>query len=159
VRSVREAEVDVVRSKLSSLSGESYVVVRGPKGVGKTCIVDTVLEKRPGVLRLDVYPGTTGPEILVKALSALCGHEKEKGLEAHAKEVLKWYNRFYSKHPFVISLQAKERFPPSPCAEIVPAARDLAGFGLKVLVDASQHALAEKKTEWDSVVKLGVRAY
>jgi Cdc6-like AAA superfamily ATPase len=59
VHSVRNAEVDLVRYKLSSLSGESYVVVRGPKGVGKTCIVDSVLEERPGVLRFDIYPGTT----------------------------------------------------------------------------------------------------
>jgi hypothetical protein len=155
VHSVRKAEVDLVRKKLSSLSGESYVVVRGPKGVGKTCILDSVFERRPGFLRLDIYPGTTGPEILMKALSALSGHEKEKGQEARVRNVLKWHNRFYSGYPFVIILQAKERFPPSPYAEIGPAARDLGALGFKVLVDASQHALADKKTERERYVEVG----
>jgi hypothetical protein len=155
VHSVRKAEVDLVRKKLSSLSGESYVVVRGPKGVGKTCILDSVFERRPGFLRLDIYPGTTGPEILMKALSALSGHEKEKGQEARVRNVLKWHNRFYSGYPFVIILQAKERFPPTPYAEIGPAARDLGALGFKVLVDASQHALADKKTARERYVEVG----
>jgi hypothetical protein len=57
-----------------------------------------------------------------------------------AKTVLKWYNRLLGRFPFVIVIQAKERFPPMNCAEAGPAARDLGGIGFKVIVDASQHA-------------------
>jgi hypothetical protein len=67
---------------------------------------------------------------------------------------LKWYNRFYSNYPFVIALQAKERFPPTPYAGIGPAARDLGSFGFQVLVDASQHALADKKTKRERYVEI-----
>jgi hypothetical protein len=153
VHSVRKAQVELVRNKLSTLSGESFLVVRGPKGVGKTCIVDTVLETRPGVVRLDIYPGTSGPEILKKVFSAISGNISE-GHQASAKDVLKWYNRLYSKYPFVIALQAKERSPPSPCADIGPAARDLGAFGFQVLVDASQHALGDKETERERYVEI-----
>jgi hypothetical protein len=152
VHSVRKAEMDLVRNKLSSLSGESYVVVRGPKGVGKTCIVDSMLEKRPGVLRFEVDAGTTRIDIMNEVFSLVTGNGRER---ARAKDVLKWYNRFYSKYPCVIALQAKERFPPSPYAEIGPAARDLGGLGFQVLVDASQHALADKKTERERYVEIG----
>jgi hypothetical protein len=65
------------------------------------------------------------PEILNKVFSRVSGSgSDQKGQEAHAQDVFKWYNRFYSKYPFVIALQAKERFPPSPYSEIGPAARD-----------------------------------
>jgi hypothetical protein len=71
-----------------------------------------------------------------------------------ARRVLKWYNRFYNRYPFVIAIQAKERFPPKPWAEIGPAARDLSGFGFKIIVDASPHALPEKETEREEYVDI-----
>jgi hypothetical protein len=66
--------------------------------------------------------------------SSVAGFGKNKDLEgckSRARNVLKWYNRLYGKYPFVITFQAKERFPPEPWAEIGPAARDLGGFGFR----------------------------
>jgi hypothetical protein len=74
--------------------------------------------------------------------------------KSHAKGVLKWYNCFYGRYPFVIAIQAKDRFPPDPWAHIGPAARDLGGLGFKVLVDASQDALADKETEREEYVDI-----
>jgi hypothetical protein len=155
IHSIRAADIEQLKNRLASLTGERYAVVRGPKGVGKTCIVDTMLEKRPGVLRFDVPAGKSYDDIMYMVFSTVSGNGKNlQSCKSHAKGVLKWYNRFFGRYPFVIAIQAKERFPSDPSAHIGPAARDLGGFGFKVLVDASQHALADKETEREEYVDI-----
>ena len=113
VRSVRSSDIQTVQRKISTLTGETFVVVRGPKGVGKTCIVDTVLEKRPGVLRFDIPPGKRYDDIMKQVYSSVSGSEKDlETSEADTKKILKWYNRFYLRCPGVVAFQADER--PAP---------------------------------------------
>jgi hypothetical protein len=127
--------VELVRNKLSSLSGESYVVVRGPKGAGKTCIVDSVLENRPGILRFDIPPATTYREIMNDVFTAVSGNSGPlQAQKSRAKDILKWHNRFYANDPFVIAFHVMERFPPSIYADIGSVSRYLGAFDFKCLL-------------------------
>ena len=53
-KSIRHDEVQKVRNDLSNLSSGCYLVVTGPKDVGKTCLVSTALHRRFGVTTIDV---------------------------------------------------------------------------------------------------------
>lgn len=155
VHSVRLADVQMVGKKLSTLAGEKFVVVHGPKGVGKTCIVDTVLEKRPGVMRFDIPPGKQYEDIMSQVFSAVSGNGKDlETSKSQARNILKWYNRFYRNYPAVVAFQAKERFPPQPAAHIGPCARDLGAIGFRVIVDASPHAMTARQTEREHYVDI-----
>jgi ABC-type Mn2+/Zn2+ transport system ATPase subunit len=46
--------VQRVRDIVSKLEGGSYLVVTGPNGVGKSCILSTALHRRWGVVTISV---------------------------------------------------------------------------------------------------------
>lgn len=147
VHSIRAREIEQVKSKLAYSGIEDFVVVVGPKGVGKTCIVDTALEKRPGVLRLSVPSGKGKEDILHDVFGACSGsHSDLDSKKFNSECVLKWHNRIFPSYPMIVALQLDERFPPPPPASTGPAARDLRRMGFKVIVDTSQHAYDGKKT-------------
>ena len=52
--SVREEEIKFLRSKLESFDRGSYVVVTGGTGLGKTCLIDSVLNRYGGVVTISV---------------------------------------------------------------------------------------------------------
>ncbi len=56
--SVRKEEINFLRSKLESLGKGSYVVVTGGKGLGKTCLIDSVLNRYGGVVTISVRVST-----------------------------------------------------------------------------------------------------
>ncbi len=58
--SQRTDEVERVRAMLALPEKDRYTVVVGQKGVGKSCIVDTLIEGLPGVAVVGVDPGTSG---------------------------------------------------------------------------------------------------
>ena len=57
-RSLRLKDVQSLRSALNMLAPQSYIVVSGPKGVGKTCVIDTATERTCGIVGVSVAPGT-----------------------------------------------------------------------------------------------------
>jgi hypothetical protein len=56
--SVREKEIKFLRSKLESFDRGRYVVVTGGKGLGKTCLIDSVLNRYGGVVTISVRVST-----------------------------------------------------------------------------------------------------
>ena len=56
--SVREEEIKFLRSKLESFGRDRYVVVTGGKGLGKTCLIDSVLNLYGGVVTISVRVST-----------------------------------------------------------------------------------------------------
>ena len=56
--SVREKEVKFLRSKLESFGRGRYLVVTGGKGLGKTCLTDSVLSRYGGVVTISVRVST-----------------------------------------------------------------------------------------------------
>ena len=62
--SARTNEVNFIKNKLARTSwDQEYLAVTGPKGVGKTCLIDTALRRTAGVARVTVNPGNT-PEMV-----------------------------------------------------------------------------------------------
>jgi hypothetical protein len=54
IRSHRKAEINELLNHLKHLKEGQYVVVVGGKGIGKSCLIRTALEKRHGVVHVDV---------------------------------------------------------------------------------------------------------
>ena len=56
--SVRAMEIKFLRSKLESFGRGRYLVVTGGKGLGKTCLIDSVLNRYGGVVTISVRVST-----------------------------------------------------------------------------------------------------
>jgi hypothetical protein len=52
--SVRSKEMKHLIMKIENLGRGHYLVVTGGKGVGKSCLVDSVLNQKPGVIKISV---------------------------------------------------------------------------------------------------------
>jgi hypothetical protein len=48
--SVRKKDMKILSQKLATLSGGRYVVVTGGKGFGKSCLIQTALHRKFGVI-------------------------------------------------------------------------------------------------------------
>ena len=54
IESVRKMEINKLRKKINSLNDGRYLVVTGGKGYGKTCLIESALDKQPSVLKISV---------------------------------------------------------------------------------------------------------
>ena len=52
--SIRSKEINFLRSKLKALRKGHYLVVTGGKGLGKTCLINSVLHRYGGVVTISV---------------------------------------------------------------------------------------------------------
>lgn len=142
--SQRRVEVEKVRMALSNANKDQYVVVAGSKGVGKTCIVETVTERTFGVVSVDVQPGKSHDEIKANVFTAVtrCNPRRVE-LSASARRVA-WWHRFIFRTPVTVVLHAVERKPTQQFADLESAARALTyDFGMRVVIDASDNSLPE----------------
>ena len=92
--SQRSSEVTHLRTMTANAAADHYCIVVGPKGVGKTCIVDTATSHAWGVVRVDANAGAIKKEIVSDALlavtrSRLCFFDQSPD----ARRVL-WWHRF-----------------------------------------------------------------
>lgn len=144
--SQRLSDVQLVQSTIKRLRPSSYMIVEGPKGIGKTCVIRTAVNKRPGVVIAPVYPSTKEGDIVHDVLRRLCKWtnltHKILSPEQHALAVLFWYRRTGGK-PTVV-LEVKEIAQGDLKARVHTAARDLAVMGLTVILDASSNSIAEE---------------
>ena len=146
-QSQRAAELRALRSTLSATQRDQYVVVSGPKGVGKTCLVDTALQFSFGVVSVRVAAGAAEKDILADAFKAV-SRSTFSFLDhsASARRVL-WWHHFLFRVPATVVLRASERKATQQYADIDSAARSLAhDFGARVLVDASNNSLPDAAT-------------
>ena len=63
----RTSDVHFIRHRLETVSPYQYIVVKGPQGVGKTCIIETVTNRTCGVVEITVAAGKGSYEINVSA--------------------------------------------------------------------------------------------
>lgn len=154
--SLRTNAMRTLRAMLVNVSKSAYIVVTGQKGVGKTVVVDSVTQKTCGVLSVAVAPGTPQDTIVTKVLSEVAnsrlGFFDPRG---SARRVL-WFYSLFLPRPIVI-LRAGERRDGQDFADVPGAARELAVFGLRVLVDGSTNSLPVEllKTTREDVLDLG----
>lgn len=142
IKSVRKEDIENIKKKILELEGEEYLVIKGPKGVGKTCMLRTALQKRIGVVYSNkIFPGTLGNEIINNAYKDISGNILTPiNHEILAKRVIWWYTFLFRSKPIYV-INAVERGAGKPFAEINPAARELSEQGLRIIVDCSDNAI------------------
>ena len=155
--SQRTVEVEKMRTALSNANRDQYVVVAGPKGVGKTCIVETATERTFGVMSVRVPAATAEHTIMANVFTAVTRcNPRTVELSASARRVA-WWHRFIFRTPVTIVLHAAERKPTQQFADLDSAARALTyDFGMRVVIDASDNSLPEfaKGTKRDKVIEV-----
>ena len=140
-------ELHTLISMLSAVQRDQYVVVAGPKGVGKTCMVDTALQFTVGVVSVRVAAGASEKEILTDAFKAVTRSNLSfLDHNAGARRVL-WWHHFLFRVPATVILRAAERKSSQQHADLDSAARSLThDFGARVLIDASNNSIPEAAT-------------
>lgn len=137
-------EVRTLRNMLSNAQRDQYVVVSGPKGVGKSCMVDTSLEYKVGVVTVRVPAGTSEKEIMADAFRAITrSNFISLDHSASARRVL-WWHHYFFRQPATVVLRAAERKPTQLFADLDSSARALThDYGARVLIDASNNSLPD----------------
>ncbi len=139
--SQRIKDVHALQRELTKMKKGNYIVVTGAKGIGKSCVIDTVTSYTCGVVSLKVHQATPAYSIIQNALMRLTKTRIPYwDLHAATKRVLFFYNLFARSPPIVV-FQVSERMDKGEYAEIPGAARDLADLGLRVLVDGSTNSI------------------
>ena len=139
-QSARAADVLALRETLASTSQGRYVVVQGPKGVGKSCVVETALQRTCGVVVVKVEPGEREGAIVASALASVAGVRSSLwDPRPSALRVLWWY-RWLLPPPIVV-LRVSERPVGKEYAETAGAVRSLVDCGFRAVIDSSPNSL------------------
>jgi hypothetical protein len=144
--SIRSEEIAEIKSMLLRKKfNETYLVVTGEKGVGKTCLLNTVLNKTPGVIRVSVSPKDDERTIIRNTLLELTGIKFDfVPPYASAKRLIFWYRFFTLKRSPIVVINATERTAGKDFASITGAVRILVeDYRLRVVVDVSPNSLDE----------------
>ena len=138
--SQRDDATHTLRTMLQNLGEDQYIVVTGQKGVGKSVVVDTATQHTCGVVSVPVAPGTPLKNIVADVLFTVA-NSRVGFIDPlfSVRRVLWWYGWFLPR-PIVV-LRAGERRDGQDYADISGAARELAGYGLRVLIDGSTNSL------------------
>ena len=144
--SLRLAEIKVLRRVIAEKNfGQSYVVVTGEKGVGKTCLLNSVTSKTAGVIKLEAQPRHSEDTIIKNTLQQLTKLPFDfiPPFES-AKRVIFWYRLFtFGRSPIVV-INATERKVGQDYAGLTGAVRTLVDrYKLRVIVDSSPNSLDE----------------
>lgn len=136
---VREDLLQDLRDQLKTLTGDQYIVVYGPKGVGKTHLINAALKWAPGVMSFDVMPHLPATDILDSVLAEVSRMTLGRRDAASAR-VLRIL-RIFGCRPIVV-LHAGERAPADNPAGIAAAVKSLTStHKLRVIVDASENSI------------------
>jgi len=142
-QSQRAADVQTLLRKLSAISARRCVVVTGPEGVGKSCAIDTALQRTPGVVVVRVAPGAREEDTFASALAAIAGIQHNGYLSPlpSARRVLWCYRTLLRLPPPVVVLRVSERPAGSNCSQVFGAVRSLAELGVCAVIDGSPNSL------------------
>jgi hypothetical protein len=143
--SVRTKEIKKIRTFVDDkVLSQDYMVVVGQKGVGKTCLVRTVAERRCGSIIQKVNAGVSSVQIENDVYSEISGINLGSMLfkpKSSAARVSFWY-RFLFGRPLVVVLEASERLANKDYADLPSAARNLSAEArVHVLVDGSPNSI------------------
>lgn len=147
VISQRSVDVKLIKEKINGVLNrrhDVFLIVNGPKGVGRTAAVETALQRTYGVCWVygSIQPGMDKDRIVSRVLGALTKNQLNWIKEQEtARRVIFWH-RFYRKPVVVLSAQACR--PGQQYAQITEAARDLAIMGLRIVIDCPDGALPEE---------------
>ncbi|NDC10772.1 MAG: hypothetical protein EBZ75_15825, partial [Oxalobacteraceae bacterium] len=129
---VRTGLRDDIRRSLAALHGDYYIVVHGPRCVGKSRLIDAALAGERGVWSVDVMPGTKAAEIIKCATEHL-------GVASLLQLV--------GFRPIVV-LRVVERTYYNAPAGVAAAVKVLTSkHGLRVIVDAEEYSIDDNVLE------------
>jgi hypothetical protein len=119
-------------------------------GAGKTTLIQTALQHRPGVVEVEVEPGASSGEIEAAAFRELAwSHLTWFNSAKAAKRIVFFFRLFtgFTLHPVVV-LKAKERQLTEAHAALAAAAKALAsGYDVIPVIDASENSLPAAATK------------
>ena len=142
--SQRTEDVSNLRNWLSKAQEDQYIIVGGPKGVGKTCIVETATQATFGVVTVRVPAGTSEKEIKSDVFAAITRRSLRTMDNSGSTRRVLWWHRLIFRTPATVILQAAERKPTQAFAALDSAARSLTqDYGLRVVIDACNNSLPE----------------
>jgi len=157
--SVRVVELKQIRGWISEKKfGQSYLVVTGDKGIGKSCLLSTSTNKTCGIINIVVQPGESGNDIIRASLQSLVNLPFDFiPPYDSARRVVFWYQLFSFGNTPTIIINATERKIGQDTASLTGAVRVLVDkYKLRVIVDASPNSLDERllNTERADVVDI-----
>ena len=144
--SLRSAEIKLLKSMLSDKDfGQGYLVVTGEKGVGKTCLLNTVTSKTAGVITMEAQPGHIQDTIINNTLQELANPPfKFMNPLKTAKRVIFWYRLFTFGRSPIIVINATERMAGQCYAALTGAVQTLIDkYNLRVVVYGSPNSISD----------------
>ena len=157
--SLRFAEINLLKRKIADKDfGQGYLVVTGEKGVGKTCLLNTVTSKTAGVIKVKAQPKHSQDDIIKNALLHLTNPPfKFMDPFKSAPNVLFWYRLFtLGRYPIIV-INAAEREVGEGYAGLTGAVRSLVDdYKLRVIVDGSPNSISNSllRTTRQSIIDI-----
>ena len=140
---------------LSTLKKDQYIVVAGPKGVGKTCIVSTAMEGLFDVVYVRVPSATPEEKILSDVYNAITRCSSHLANRDSASRVMWWHKAFF-RTPMTVVLQATEREADEKFAALSATARTLTqNYPIHVIIDGSDNSMPSKPTLRERWIEVG----
>ena len=146
--SQRTDDLKKLNNKLAAIQIDQFITIKGPKGVGKTCLVKTAMKSQFGVVYVRVQPGRTADEIRADVYTdvARCYNRTLNNIGS-SRRVLLWHKKIF-RQPVTVVIQAAERDFSEKHASLDAAARGLTqDDGFIVVVDASINSLPERSND------------
>jgi hypothetical protein len=140
--SVRDEDAAKLRQLLIEVDKENqaYIEVVGPKGIGKSVLIDTVLAHKAGLVEVEVHPGMIADTLIDKVHRAVGGFRVFGSSDGDAKRVLFFFKLFGGVRPTVL-FRVRERSAGNTFAQITAATRTLVGQGYRIVIDASPNSV------------------
>ncbi len=135
--SARTAQVQKLKHSINQKSwGQSYYVITGQKGVGKTRLIDTATKNTCGIIKVKITAGEPESMIIDKVLKSLTRTKFSFfDPQSSAKRVIFFYKLMTLGRTPVIVLNCSERTLNKGYAELTGAVRTLTDdFKLRVIV-------------------------
>ena len=154
--SLRIAEIKQLKTIIADKNiGQSYLVVTGEMGVGKSCLLDTVTSKTAGVIKVQAYPRDSQDTIIKNTLQELANPRFTfMNTRKAAQRVIFWYRLFTLGRSPIVVINATERNARQDYACLAGAVRTLVDkYKLRVIVDGTPNSLDETllRTEREQV--------
>ncbi len=111
----------------------------GPKGIGKSVLIDTVLTRKAGLVEVDVGPGENMKDLVAMVHRRIGGFRALGKSDGDAKRVAFLF-KIFGGRPTVI-FRVRERSAGKAFAEITAATRTLVGEGYCIIIDASPNSV------------------
>ena len=121
--SLRSTEIKLLKSAITKKDfGQSYLIVTGESGVGKTCLIRTATNKTPGVITVAAQPADTHDTIIKNVLSELANPAYTfMDPFNSAKRVLFWYRLLTLGRSPIVVIKVTERNVRQDYARLTPA--------------------------------------